>query len=60
MATQTNHLVDLLEKKGLRLVQKFNICGYFEYHVVNQADQTIAKDTVARQAINRAINTLQA
>ena len=60
MATQANHLVELLENKGLRLVRKFNICGYFEYHVVNQADQTIAKDTVAHQAINRAINTLQA
>ncbi|MCU4395929.1 hypothetical protein [Acinetobacter junii] len=60
MATQTDHLIEMLEKKGLRLVRKFNICGYFEYHVVNQADQTIAKDTVAHQAINRAINTLQA
>lgn len=60
MATQANHLLELLEKKGLRLVRKFNICGYFEYHVVNQADQTITKDTVAHQAINRAINTLQA
>ncbi|KXZ66847.1 hypothetical protein [Acinetobacter venetianus] len=60
MSNTTNHLLELLEKKGLRLVRKFNICGYFEYHVVNQADQTIAKDTVAHQAINRAINTLQA
>jgi hypothetical protein len=60
MTTKVNHLDESLEKKGLRLVRKFNICGYFEYHVVNQADQTIAKDTVAHQAINRAINTLQA
>ena len=60
MATEANHLIELLENKGLRLVRKFNICGYFEYHVVNQADRTIAKDTVAHQAINRAINTLQA
>ena len=43
MATEANHLIELLENKGLRLVRKFNICGYFEYHVVNQADQTIAK-----------------
>lgn len=60
MPKTTNHLLELLEKKGLRLVRKFNICGHFEYRVVNQADQTIAKDTVAHQAINRAINTLQA
>ena len=38
MATEANHLIELLENKGLRLVRKFNICGYFEYHVVNQAD----------------------
>ena len=60
MATEANHLIELLENKGLRLVRKFNICGYFEYHVVNLANQTIAKDTVAHQAINRAINTFQA
>lgn len=60
MTTKVNHLDESLEKKGLRLVRKFNICGYFEYHVVNLANQTIAKDTVAHQAINRAINTFQA
>ncbi|ENX02688.1 hypothetical protein F900_01134 [Acinetobacter modestus] len=60
MTTKVNHLDESLEKKGLRLVRKFNICGYFEYHVVNLANQTIAKDTVAHHAINRAINTLQA
>ena len=49
-----------LQMNGLRLVRKFNLCGYFEYHVVNLANQTIAKDTVAHHAINRAINTLQA
>lgn len=33
MATKVNHL-DALEKKGLRVVRKFNLCGYFEYHVL--------------------------
>ena len=60
MTTKVNHLDESLEKKGLRLVRKFNICGYFEYHVVNLANQTIAKDTVAHHAINRARFTFQA
>ncbi|RSN84455.1 hypothetical protein EA770_02540 [Acinetobacter baumannii] len=60
MATNTQHTEYELQMNGLRLVQKFNLCGYFEYHVVNQANQTIAKDTVPHQAINRAMNTLQA
>ena len=45
MATKVNHL-DVLEKKGLRVVRKFNLCGYFEYHVLNSANQRIARDTV--------------
>ncbi|RXS99296.1 hypothetical protein [Acinetobacter junii] len=60
MATNSKQPEYELQMNGLRVVRKFNLCGYFEFHVVNQADQTIAKDTVAHQAINRAINTLQA
>lgn len=60
MATNTKQSEYELQMNGLRMVHKFNLCGYFEYHVVNQANQTIAKDTVAHQAINRAMNTLQA
>ena len=60
MTTNTKQSEYELQMNGLRVVRKFNLCGFFEYHVVNQANQTIAKDTVAHQAINRAINTLQA
>ena len=60
MTTNTKQSVYELQMNGLRVVRKFNLCGFFEYHVVNQANQTIAKDTVAHHAINRAINTLQA
>ncbi len=60
MTTNTKQSEYELQMNGLRVVRKFNLCGFFEYHVVNQANQTIAKDTVAHHAINRAINTLQA
>ena len=60
MATNAKHLEHELGVNGLRLVRKFNLCGYFEYHVVNRANQTIAKDTVAHLAINRARFTFQA
>jgi hypothetical protein len=59
MATKVNHL-DVLEKKGLRVVRKFNLCGYFEYHVLNSSNQRIARDTVQQKAIDLALNTLQA
>ncbi|MDP7811604.1 hypothetical protein [Acinetobacter pittii] len=59
MATKVNHL-DVLEKKGLRVVRKFNLCGYFEYHVLNSANQRIARDTVQQRAIDMALNTLAA
>lgn len=51
---------NFLAHNGLRMERIFNLSGYFEYHILNQANQTIAKDTVAHQAINRAITTLQA
>ena len=60
MTTNTKQSEYELQMNGLRVVRKFTLCGCFEYHVVNQANQTIAKDTVAHHAINRAINTLQA
>lgn len=60
MAIYRKHSEHDLQMNGLRLVRKFNLCGYFEYHVVNLANQTIAKDTVAHHAINRAKHTLQA
>lgn len=59
MATKISHL-DLLEKKGLRVVRKFNLCGYFEYHVLDSNNQRIARDTVQQRAIDMALNTLQA
>jgi len=59
MATKVNHL-DLLEKKGLRVVRKFNLCGYFEYHVLDSSNQRIARDTVQQRAIDIALNTLAA
>jgi len=59
MATKVNHL-DLLEKKGLRVVRKFNLCGYFEYHVLDSSNLRIARDTVQQRAIDIALNTLAA
>ncbi|MDS7929594.1 hypothetical protein RMB13_08895 [Acinetobacter sp. V102_4] len=59
MATKANHL-DVLEKKGLRVVRKFNLCGYFEYHVLDSNNQRIARDTVQQRAIDIALNTLAA
>ncbi|WP_243889373.1 hypothetical protein [Acinetobacter baumannii] len=59
MATKVNHL-DVLEKRGLRVVRKFNLCGYFEYHVLDNNNQRIARDTVQQRAINMALNTLVA
>ncbi|WP_421427756.1 hypothetical protein ACOL7R_03390 [Acinetobacter pittii] len=59
MATKINHL-DVLEKRGLRVVRKFNLCGYFEYHVLDSNNQRIARDTVQQRAIDMALNTFQA
>ncbi|MDX8222138.1 hypothetical protein [Acinetobacter pittii] len=59
MATKVNHL-DALEKKGLRVVRKFNLCGYFEYQVLDSNNQRIARDTVQQRAIEMALNTLAA
>lgn len=59
MTTKVNHL-DVLEKKGLRVVRKFNLCGYFEYHVLDSNNQRIARDTVQQRAIYKALNTLAA
>ncbi len=59
MTTKVNHL-DVLEKKGLRVVRKFNLCGYFEYHVLDSNNQRIARDTVQQHAIDKALNTLAA
>ena len=59
MATKVNHL-DVLEKKGLKVVRKFNLCGYFEYHVLDSNNQRIARDTVQQRAIEIALNTLVA
>lgn len=59
MATKVNHL-DFLKKKGLRVVQKFNLCGYFEHHVLNYANQTIVKHTSQQKAIDMAWDIFQA
>ncbi len=58
MATKIKGL-DMLEKHGLSVVRKFNICGWFEYHVLNEAGQ-ISRHTVQQRAIDMALNTLQA
>lgn len=59
MTTKTKGL-DLLEKQGLSVVRKYNICGWFEYHVLNEAGQRILRHTVQQRAIDIALNTLQA
>ncbi|RSN77919.1 hypothetical protein [Acinetobacter haemolyticus] len=50
---------DFLEANGLRVERKYNLCGYFEYHVLNQANETIAKNTVQKFAIDSAVNSLK-
>ncbi|HAV4623281.1 TPA: hypothetical protein JIU02_01225 [Acinetobacter baumannii] len=50
----------MLEKHGLSVVRKYNICGWFEYHVLNEAGQRISRHTVQQRAIDIARNTLQA
>ncbi|AZN69285.1 hypothetical protein DX910_14520 [Acinetobacter haemolyticus] len=50
---------DFLEENGLRVERKYNLCGYFEYHVLNQSNETIAKNTVQKFAIDLAMNTLK-
>ncbi|MEB3835701.1 hypothetical protein [Acinetobacter sp. IK25] len=59
MTTKTKGL-DLLEKHGLTVVRKYNICGWFEYQVLNEAGQRISRHTVQQRAIDIALNTLQA
>jgi hypothetical protein len=59
MATKIKGL-DFLEQNGLKVVHKYNICGYFEYHVVNESGQRIARHTVQQRAVDIALNTLQA
>lgn len=59
MTTKIKRL-DMLEKQGLSVVRKYNICGWFEYHVLNEAGQRIARHTVQQRAVDMALNTLQA
>ncbi|EHU3415437.1 hypothetical protein AXE46_RS18090 [Acinetobacter baumannii] len=59
MATKIKGL-EMLEKHGLSVVRKYNICGWFEYHVLNEASQRISRHTVQQRAIDIALNTLQA
>lgn len=59
MATKIKGL-DMLEKHGLSVVRKYSICGWFEYHVLNEAGQRISRHTVQQRAIDIALNTLQA
>ena len=60
MAANTKHSECELSMHGLRIERKFNLCGFFEWHVLNDANQTIAKNTVQQFAIDIALNTLQA
>ncbi|QHH96719.1 hypothetical protein [Acinetobacter dispersus] len=60
MATNTKHSECELRMNGLRVERKLNLCGFFEWHVLNDANQTIAKNTVQQFAIDIALNTLQA
>jgi len=60
MATNTKHSECELSMHGLRLERKLNLCGFFEWHVLNDSNQTIAKNTVQHFAIHIALNTLQA
>jgi hypothetical protein len=46
---------DILQSLGLRVEQKFNYSGYFEYHILNYANQTISKNTVLQFAIDSAV-----
>lgn len=60
MATNTKDSEYELSMNGLRVVRKFNLCGFYEWHVLNNANQTIAKNTVQRFAVDLALKTLQA
>ena len=46
---------DILQALGLKIEQKLNHSGYFEYHILNYANQTIAKNTVLQFAIDSAV-----
>ncbi len=59
MATKIKGL-DVLEQNGLKVVRKYNICGWFEYHVLNEAGQRISRHTVQQRAVDMALHTLQA
>jgi hypothetical protein len=45
----------VFDQQGLRIEKKFNRSGYYEYHVLNQANETVAKNTVYQFAIDSAV-----
>ncbi|WAU72875.1 hypothetical protein [Acinetobacter sp. TR11] len=50
-----NAITAFLTQNDLRVEKKFNLSGYFEYHILNYANQTIAKNTVLQFAIDSAV-----
>jgi hypothetical protein len=59
MTTETKQFDELIRGNGLKIVRKLNICGYFEYHVLNKVNKTIAKHTVQKLAIHLALEKLK-
>lgn len=45
----------VFDQQGLRIEKKLNRSGYYEYHVLNQANETVAKNTVYQFAIDSAV-----